>query len=178
MIMNKNLIKFIVFSVLILGPAFTANAQKRKPTAKTPPTPKVVTTNTMAKTEAKSGAEKVSIQIKNSTKFLYLLGGVARVIEDLDREIADGKASRNAPSLNARNKQEVMQSLRNLRAGLNQLEIEFRAKPNLKSYTQIHGISEMSAKAEDLANAGQFTESGKMLLLVVEKLADTLAAMP
>jgi hypothetical protein len=29
-----------------------------------------------------------------------------------------------------------------------------------------------------LAMGGQFTESGKVLLLVVEKLTDTLAAMP
>ena len=178
MIMNKNLMRFVIFSVLILGLTFTASAQKRKTTVKTPPPPKVVTTDTMVKAETKSSAEKVSIQIKNSTKFLYLLGGVARVIEDLDKEITAGKASKNAPNLNAKIKQEVLQSLRNLRAGLVQLEIEFRAKPNLRNYTQIHGISEMSAQAEDLANAGQFTESGKMLLMVVEKLADTLAAMP
>lgn len=168
--------RFITFSILVLGLTFTANAQKRK----TPPTPKVVKTdNTLAKTETRSGAEKVSIQIKNSTKFLYVLGGVARVIEDLDREIAAGKASKNAPNTNAKIKQDVMQSMRNLRAGLVQLETDFRVKPELKKYLpQIQGITDMSARAEDLAMSGQFTESGKVLLLVVEKLADTLAAMP
>ena len=168
--------RFIIFSILVLGFAFTASAQKRK----TPPPPKVVKTeNTLAKTDTKTGAEKVSIQIKNSTKFLYVLGGVARVIEDLDREIAAGKASKNAPNTNAKIKQDVMQSMRNLRAGLVQLESDFRANAQLRKYlAQIQGISDMSGQAEDLANAGQFTESGKVLLLVVEKLTDTLAAMP
>lgn len=171
--------RFIVFSILIFGLAFAAHAQRRKTPRKTPPPPKVVKTETIAKTDAKTGAEKVSIQIKNSTKFLYVLGGVARVIEDLDREIAAGKASKNAPSTNAKIKQDVMQSMRNLRAGLIQLEVDFKVKPELKKYLpQLQGIADMSARAEDLALAGQFTESGKVLLLVVEKLTDTLAAMP
>lgn len=176
--MNKNLMRFIVFSILILGLAFTANAQKRKTTAKTPPPPKVVTTDISAKSEMRTSADKVSIQIKNSTKFLYLLGSVASGIEAIDKDVKAGKASPELRSKNEEFKRNVMQSLRNLQAGLNQLEIEFRAKPALKSYTQIHGITEMTRQAEDLANAGRFTESGKMLLMVVEKLADTLAAMP
>jgi hypothetical protein len=36
----------------------------------------------------------------------------------------------------------------------------------------------MSGEAEDQAAAGQLTNSGKTLLLVVEKLSDTLAALP
>jgi hypothetical protein len=32
--------------------------------------------------------------------------------------------------------------------------------------------------AEDQATAGQLTESGRSLLLVIEKLSDTLAALP
>ena len=176
--MNKNLMRFIIFSILVLALTFTANAQRRKTPVKTPPKPQVVTTDTTAKSEMRTSADKVSIQIKNSTKFLYLLGSVANGIEAIDKEVKAGKASPEIRSKNEQFKRDVMQSLRNLQAGLNQLEIEFRAKPALRSYTQIHGISEMSRQAEDMANTGQFTESGKMLLIVVEKLADTLAAMP
>lgn len=177
--MNKILLRFIVFSILILGLAFAANAQKRRTTTKTPPKPKVVTTETVNKTEIKSGAEKVSIQIKNSTKFLYLLGSVANGIEAIDKDIKAGKVSREIRDKNEQFKRDVMQSLRNLRAGLVQLEVDFRVKPELKPFLpQIQGISDMTARAEDLAYTGQFTESGKVLLLVVEKLADTLAAMP
>lgn len=176
--MNKNLIRFIVLSICILSFAFAASAQRRRTPVKPQPKPKVITTDTTAKSEMRTSADKVSIQIKNSTKFLYLLGSVANGIESIDKDVKAGKVSREIQDKNAQFKRDVMQSLRNLQAGLNQLEIEFRAKPILKTYTQIHGISEMSRQAEDLANTGQFTESGKMLLIVVEKLADTLAALP
>lgn len=176
--MNKNTIRFIAVPLCLLSFAFAASAQRRKTPVKTTP-PKVVTTNTLGKTEIKSGAEKVSIQIKKSTKFLYLLGSVANGIEAIDKETKAGKVSRETQDKNAQFKRDVMQSLRNLRAGLVQLEVDFRTKPELKNYLpQIQGISDISARAEDMASAGQFVESGKMLLMVVEKLADTLAAMP
>jgi hypothetical protein len=107
------------------------------------------------------------------------LGGIALVIENLDRDIAARKASSNAPALNAKIKQDVITSIKNLRAGLVALEIEFRTKAPLKIYLiQIQGISDMAGKAEDQATDGQFTESGKTLLMVIEKLSDTLAALP
>ena len=82
-------------------------------------------------------------------------------------------------SKNNQFKQDVIQSIRNLRAGLVALEIEFRTKPEIKNYLfQIQGISDMAGIAEDQATAGQLTESGKTLLFVVEKLSDTLAALP
>ena len=176
--MNKKITMFAAGLLCLLCLTFSANAQKRKPTSKKPK-PVAVSTNTFAAAEIKAGAEKVSIQIKNVSKFIYNLGGVARIIEDLDKEIAAGKASRNAPDLNARNKQAVLSTITNLRAGLAALEIEFRTKPALRNYLfQIQGISDMSGMAEDQAAGGQFTQSGKTLLLVIEKLADTLAALP
>ena len=177
--MNRIITKLFIFSLCILSLTLTAAAQRRKTPVKTTPKPKVVTTNTLGKSELKSGAEKVSIQIKNSTKFLYLLGSVANGIETIDKDVKAGKVTREIADKNTQFKKDVLQSLRNLRAGLVQLEIDFRAKPELKNHSiPIQGISELSARAEDLAVAGQFTESGKMLLLVVEKLADTLAALP
>lgn len=177
--MNKNLLKFIVLSVCILSLSFAVSGQRRKKTPTKPTAPKVVTTTNIDRAEARSGAQKVSIQIKNSTKFLFLLGSVANGIEAIDKDIKAGRVSKEIRDQNEQFKRDVMQSLRNLRAGLVQLEVDFRVKPDLKNYqTHIQGISDMSARAEDLAMAGQFTESGKVLLLVVEKLADTLAAMP
>ena len=173
----SNLVKIAIVFACLFAFGISAEAQKRR-------TSKTVKNTTNAATPTanalvKEGANKVSVQIKNVTKFIYNLGGVARVIEDLDKEIAAGKASKNAPGTNSRNKEAVLQSLRNLRAGLVQLEIDFRAKPELRNYnSNILGISDMSAQAEDLASAGRFSESGKPLLLIVEKLADTLAVMP
>ncbi len=175
--MKNNLIKFTAIFACLACLAISVEAQKRRtPTRKARTTAAAAATNSF---EIKSGAEKVSTQIKNVSKFIYNLGGVARVIEDLDKDIAARKASRNAPELNQKIKQDVVTSITNLRAGLIALEIEFRTKPALKNYLfQIQGISDMSGRAEDQAAGGQFTESGKTLLLVVEKLSDTLAALP
>jgi len=177
--MNKKLIliKFAVVLICLLALSLSVTAQKRKtPVRKTTPASVSTTPNLL---EIKTGAEKVSTQIKNVTKFIYVLGGVARGIEDIDKEAKAGKISKPVVDKNTQYKQNVIQSIRNLRAGLAALEVEFRTKPSLKPYlVNIQGISDMSGVSEDQALGGQFTQSGKTLLLVVEKLSDTLAAMP
>ncbi len=176
--MNKNLLKFAVFATFILSFSFSADAQ-RKTTRRTTTKPKVLTESTVGKTDLKDGAEKVSVQIKNTTKFLYLLGSVANGIETIDKDARTGKVSRDIQDKNTQFKRDVLQSIRNLRAGMIALEVDFRTKPQLQKYLpNIQGISDMSGRAEDLATGGEFVESGKMLLLVVEKLSDTLAALP
>ncbi len=176
---NQRLKIFAAILACLLCVTFSADAQRRRTSGRTAKTTEAASTPTSANSEIRAGAEKVSIQIKNVSKFIYSLGDVARIIEDLDKEIAAGKASRNAPALNAKNKQAVLTTIRNVRAGLVALEIEFRTKPALKNYLfQIQGLSDLAGEADDQATAGQFTESGKTLLLVIEKLADTLAALP
>ncbi len=175
---NKYLLKFTFLAlVALLSFAVSTEAQKKKkPVTKKPTTTTTVTTNAL---EIKEGAEKVSIQLKNVASFIYKLGGIATGIEDTDKEAKAGKLSKTALDKNAQFKQAVIQSIRNLRAGLAAMEVEFRTKPALKPYLlQLQGITELSGQSEDLAAAGRFTDSGKVLVTVVEKLADTLAAMP
>jgi hypothetical protein len=177
---KNNLIKLAAGLLCLLVLVSMAAAQKRRtPTRKaTKPVATTPTTTTTNAFEIREGAEKVSIQIKNVSKFIYVLGGVARGIEDIDAEAKSGKVSRAGLDKNTQLKQGVMTSIRNLRAGLAALEVEFRTKPALRNYlTQIQGISDISGVAEDQANGGQFTESGKTLLQVIEKLSDTLVAM-
>jgi len=180
--MKTNVLKYAAIAVCLLCLFVSASAQKRRTAtrkAKSTAVATVSATNAANAAEIKSGAEKVSTQLKNVSKFIYNLGGIARIVEDLDKEIAARKASRNAPELNAKIKQDVVTSISNLRAGLVALEIEFRTKPALRNYLfQLQGISDMSGTAEDQATNGQLTESGRTLLLVVEKLSDTLAALP
>lgn len=172
----------VIFSVL-LALVISAPAQRRKRNKPTPK-PKVVVSDSQKRESAnpedkKTGAEKVSIQIKNVSKFLYTLGGVAKGIEDIDKAVRERKASAEVARQNQEFKRQVIQSIRNLRAGLVTLEADFRLKPELRPYLlQIQGISSISGTAEDQALDGQFTESGRTLLFVIEKLADTLAAMP
>lgn len=175
---NKIITKFAAAALCLLCLAFTADAQKRRTKSKAV---KAAATTTVPPSnfEIRGGADKVSTQIKNVSKFIFVLGSVAKGIEDIDKQIKTGKVSRDITDRNAQFKQDVIQSIRNLRAGLVALEIEFRTKPALKNYLfQIQGISDMTGTAEDQAMAGQLTESGKTLLFVVEKLADTLAALP
>jgi hypothetical protein len=167
-------IKLLVFIIALSVFAITATAQKKKVATKRVTTPTV--TNAL---EIKGGAEKVSIQIKNVSKFIYLLGGVAKGIEDIDKDAKAGKVSKTIIDKNVEFKQRVIQGIQNLRAGLVALEIEFRTKPALRNYLyQIQGVSDLAGNSENLATNGQFAESGKVLLTVIEKLSDTLVAMP
>ncbi|MBA3633155.1 MAG: hypothetical protein H0W58_10170 [Acidobacteria bacterium] len=175
---NKNLMKFVIILVCLLCLNFTVDAQKRRTPRKKTRTP-AATSIPPSNIEIKNGAGKVAIQIKNLTKFIYVLGGVAKSIEDIDKDAKTSNFSQTTLNKNTENKQRLIQSIRNFRAGLIALEIEFRTKPALRNYLfPIQGISDISGTAEEQSTAGQFTESGKTLLLVVEKLADTLAALP
>lgn len=172
---NRKILVVLAGILVFISLQSTTYAQRRKSSTKKA-IPAKPALNTF---EIKAGAEKVSTQIKNLTKFIYLLGGIARNIEDIDKDSKSGKFSRTAVSQNETNKKNVISSIRNLRAGLAALEVEFRTKPALKPYLfQIQGVTDISGQAEDLAASGRFTDSGKTLLLVVEKLSDTLMAMP
>lgn len=172
---NKNLLVIFTVLLVVVGLSSTVFGQKRRTTTKRATVAKPVV-NTF---EIKTSAEKVSTQIKNLTRFIYVLGGVARNIEDIDKDAKSGKFSRAVVTTNETNKKNVISSIRNLRAGLAALEVEFRTKNSLKPYLfQIQGVTDITGRAEDQAVAGQFTESGKTLLLAVEKLSDTLMAMP
>jgi hypothetical protein len=175
---NKYLSKitFLVLAV-VLSFAGSAVAQKKKPVRR--PTTKPTTATTTNALEIRQSADKVSIQIKNVTKFIFILGGVARGIEDADKDAKAGKLSKPVIDKNNQFKQDVINSIRSLKAGLAALEVEFKTKPSLRNYSfQLQGITELSNQSEDLATAGRFTDSGRILLTVVEKLSDTLVAMP
>lgn len=177
---TRNLLTPLTILIFVFCLNLSANAQKRKPSKRASAAGKTTTTGSASNVaEIKASAAKVSTQIKNVTKFIYLLGGIARGIEDIDKEAKTRRVSQNALNINDANKQKVIQSLRDLRAGLAALEAEFKTKPALRLYNfNIQGISDMSGQAEDLAAAGQFVESGKMLISIVEKLSDTLVSLP
>jgi hypothetical protein len=169
----RKTILFITFLTCLLGLTISTEAQKRKLRK---PKVAVVLTN-----ETKEAAGKVAIQVNNVSKFLYLLGGIARGIEDIDRDVKSGKIAAKSKVANDNEtfKQNVLVGIRNLRTGLIQLESDFRAKPKLQPYlASIQGITELSGTAEDQAISGNLTASGKTLLLVIEKLAASLVALP
>jgi hypothetical protein len=163
---------FAVFLAL----SIEASAQRTRTPVKRPATPVIAP---QPSADIRDGSEKVATQIKNVTRFLYTLGGIAVRIEDIDNEARSRTLSRSVADTNAANKAKIIQAIRNLRSGITALEVEFRTKPNLRRYiSTLDGASILVAESEDLAIAGRFSEAGRPLLGLVERLSDTLAELP
>ncbi len=174
--MNRILMLTIV--CLLALPA-TAPAQTRSRTTRrstqSSKTPKASEQQATAEVKT-AGATKVADQVKNLTKFLYLLGGVAKGIEDIDARRSEAPPS--ALQKNEQNKAAVKSSLENVRVGLDQLEIYFRSTPQLQGYyVKLVGSASGAANAEAQAAAGHFDQAGRTLLGVVNRLTDVLVLM-
>ena len=170
----------IVLCVLLLATAAVAQTRTRRSVStaqkrRTTPAQTAPTSEDANRTEA---AGKVADQVKILTKFLYVLGGVAKGIEQVDEAARKNEASPAALQQNEQNKTTVKSSLRNVRVGLDNLEIYFRSTPGLQSYyLKLAGSASGAAAAEDLANSGRFDQSGRSLLDVVNRLTDVLLIM-
>jgi hypothetical protein len=172
----KKLLVLLV-AVFLLSPA-PASAQRRRraPTKKAAPAQPKADINAIV--ERRDAAARVATQIKSLSQFLYILGGVVKGIEAADKAIQNQEASPQVIEQTSRSKDTVKTSIRNVRAGLNQLETELSGKPSLRPfYHRFLGLSELAATAEQQAEAGQFDQSGRTLLRVIEKLSDGLAAI-
>jgi hypothetical protein len=167
---------FVLVCLLLLST--TALSQTRSRTTRRG-TPAAKPAPEQAGAEAKTaGATKVADQIKNLTRFVYLLGGVARGIEQVDDAARKNEASPAALQQNEQNKTTVKNSLRNVREGLDQLEISFRATPGLLDYyLKLAGSASGAADAEAQAAAGHFDQAGRTMLGVVNRLTDVLLVM-
>lgn len=148
-------------------------AQTRKRTAKT--------TRAAAAQPAEAqrqGATRVADQIKVLTKFIYLLGGVAKGLETADDAARRKEASDADINKTNQSKASVRASIQSVREGLDKLEIDFRTTPELQRYyIKLAGVAAGAANAEDLAAANQFDRAGRALLDVVNHLTDVLLEM-
>src|SRR6267143_2017730 len=172
--MMKKLI--VPICILLLSTPSLSQTRSRTTKRGTPPAKPAAS---QASAEAKTaGATKVADQIKNLTRFVYLLGGVAKGIDQVDEAARKNEASPTALQQNDQNKAVVKTSLRNVREGLDQLEVYFRGTPELEGYyLKLAGSASGAATAEDQAAAGHFDQAGRTLLGVVNRLTDVLLAM-
>jgi len=77
----------------------------------------------------------------------------------------------------SRNKAKVRDSIRNVRAGLEELEASFRSNPALQTYyPNLAGVAKLGQAAEAQAGSGTLDAAGRSLIAAVNKLADALAA--
>ena len=171
---------FAVVCILLLSTAAFSQTRSRRTSKRTTQSSKTQQASTQqAAAEVKAnGATRVADQIKILTKFLYLLGGAAKGIEQVDDAAKRNEASPAALQQNDRNKATFKSSLENVRVGLDQLEIYFRGTPELQGYyVKLAGSAAGAATAEDQAAAGHFDQAGRTLLDVVGRLTDVLLAM-
>jgi len=174
--LKRTFILSIICLLLLPAPLL---AQNRQRTTTRRSTPKSRAQTAQAADEARvSGASRVADQIKVLTRFLYLLGGVAKGIEAADVAARAGEATPAQVQQTERSKASVKESLRNVREGLDNLEIDFRTKPELlRYYTKLAGVAAGAAAAEEQAAANQFDQAGRSLLGVVNRLTDVLLEM-
>ncbi|HET9529559.1 MAG TPA: hypothetical protein VFQ92_04360 [Blastocatellia bacterium] len=172
--MKRAFILILVLTILS-GTDVSSQTRRRTPAKRRPPVSKAAEKQTA---EIKAGRERVAVQIKNLTLFLYLFGGIAKGIESADQATRTREASSVAMEQNERNKARVKESLRNVREGLDKLETDFRINPALKSYHRyLTGVADLGEMAESQAAANRFDDAGRSLLRAVNQLADALAAM-
>jgi methyl-accepting chemotaxis protein len=168
----------VVLACVMTVSSTTATAQRRNRSAPRRSTNAAKVAAAKSAVELKIGRERVAAQIKTLTRFLYLLGGIAKDIESADKTVSDLDPSSNAVGQNRASKAKIRESIRNVREGLDKLETDFRVNPALKNYySYLTGVAIIGETAENQAAANRFNEAGRSLLRVVERLADALAAM-
>jgi hypothetical protein len=169
--------KFIVAvcTMILISTASFAQTRKRQ-TTKHPSTSRTTTSTAEAAAAVRTeGANRVATQIKNLSRFLYLVGGVVKGIEAIDAQSKDGQTS----PTNEKNKAQLRSSFTDFRVGLDSLEVYFRTTPELQPYyTKLVGSASGAASAEQQALSGQFDQASKSLLAVLGRLTDVLVAMP
>ncbi|HSS19064.1 MAG TPA: hypothetical protein VLL54_03255 [Pyrinomonadaceae bacterium] len=164
----------VVAITIVLSP-ITSFAQSRKRTTTKSAT--AVATTKVADVR-RTGASNVADQIKTLTRFIYLLGGVAKGLESVDDAARRNEASAAILEQATKNKATVRTSIKNVREGLDKLEIDFRTTPELQRYyIKLAGVASGAATAEDFAAANQFDKAGRSLLEVVNHLTDVLLEM-
>jgi hypothetical protein len=175
------------FSViaLILTTIFAGAAAAQKTASKRPPARQTTAKTTAPKTstlpplEVRAARVKVANQYSNVDQFVARLGPIAQSIEALDNESRTRKVSQSSLDLNKATKEKLLAAIKNMRIGIDALETEFETKPALKIYlSRIQGISELAAQSENLAFTGKFVASRDPWRTILQKLNDTLTAMP
>src|SRR5437773_6066936 len=165
-----------LIAILLISTAAFAQTRSRATKRSAPTTKSSLPTSVVD--ARSSAATRVADQIKNLTRFVYLLGGVAKGIEQVDEAARKNEASPTALQQNEQNKGSVKTSLQNVRVGLDALEIYFRSTPGLEGYyLKLAGSASGAAEAEAQAGAGQFYRAGRTMLGVVNRLTDVLLSM-
>jgi hypothetical protein len=173
--MLKRIATASLLTVLIVPGATLGQTRSRSTRSR--PAPKTTAAQTVSSART-TGATRVAEQIKNMSRFIYLLGGVTNGIAAVDEAARRNEASADLLQRNQQNKATVKNSIQNFREVLDKLETDFRATPELQPYyIKLAGSAAGAATAEEQAAANQFDAAGRTLLNVINRLTDVLLAM-
>ena len=175
-----NNFRYVLFvTALFLMLAIPGEAQRRSTTRGNSKNAPASKTKSLTNAEAaKQAAQTVSNQIKNLAQFLYVYGGSLTRIQLIDQEAKQGRLSESARKQSEGGKQGLILTVRTFKNAMLKLEDDFRNTPALRPYLlQLTGVGETASTAEEQATAGQFEQSGRTLLEVLNQLTDTLQAM-
>ena len=126
---------------------------------------------TLDQTRANAARIKLSDQIKNLTRFIYLYGRISKDLETVSSQAESAEVARRTKSI-------LLSNFANLREGFDQLERQFRFTPGLeRNYQKLQGVAQRIADAESQVSAGQYDRAGKLLVDVVTQLTDVLVEM-
>ena len=157
--MQRTLVLLIAAVILFPLTSF-AQTRNRKTVRATRPTVAQQKTTEVQR----QGAARVADQIKILTKFIYVLGGVAKTLEGVDDAARRNQPSPAAQEQTQRSRTVIRNSIRDVRVGLDKLEIDFRTTPDLQRYyIKLAGVAAGAATAEDQAGANQFDRAGRSL---------------
>lgn len=130
--------------------------------------------------EIRAGRVRIAAQIKALTQFLYLFGNISKGIETAEQvnrnheQTSVGMAAERIEQSKAK----LKDSIKTVRAGLDQLESSFRLNPVLQSYYfNLAGVAKLGQTAETQAAANSFDQAGRSLIAAVSRLADALVAL-
>ena len=165
-----------IFVTLLMLSPLTTFAQTRRRTTPRPARPSLA--QQRAAEIQRQGATRVAEQIKILTKFIYVLGGVAKTLEGVDDAARRSQSSAAVAAQTERSRAVIRNSIRDVRVGLDKLEIDFRGTPELERYyIKLAGVAAGAATAEEQAGSNQFDRAGRSLLDVVNRLTDALMEM-
>jgi hypothetical protein len=168
------LIAIAVLTTIFVVPSSVLGQTRRRTT----PRPSASATAQKTAQVRTQGATRVADQIKLLTRFTYVLGSVNSGIALIDEDIRRKEATPEQVQKNQQSKASVRSSIQGFRDGLDKLEIDFRATPELQPYyIKLAGVAAGAATADEQAAANQFDAAGRSLLGVINRLTDVLLAM-
>ena len=149
-------------------------AQKKRPTPRPTPIPaKFVTA------DERVAKQTASNQLANLSGYLQKFTPMVQPLNDLATADKAGKLSKKASTDYNNARKKLLLQLSDFGVGLTNLENDFKTKPALTKYLlKIQGISDLSSTAEDSASAGRYDAVREALKGIVQRLNDTVAAMP